>query len=101
MANKIAVLEEIEETKEGTIIIREKEDYFNKVYAVESKELKFFFDDDENENLMYAYCLQGNFNYPKSAELTFLYLKEIPASRVHPRCANAHNCLGLPLLGLR
>ena len=76
MANKIAVLEEVEETNEGTIIIREKEDYFNKVYAVESKELKFFFENEnENHNLMYAYCLQGNFSYPKrSAELTFLYL---------------------------
>ena len=59
--NKIAVVEEIEEADDGAMIIREANDYFDKVFAVESKELKFFFDDDEdvNDHLMYAYCLQG------------------------------------------
>ena len=63
VANKIAFLEEIEETEDGAMIIREADDYFNKVYAVESKELMFFFEDDEetHDNLMYAYCLQGRF----------------------------------------
>ena len=63
MANKIAIVEEIEESEDGAMIIREADDYFDKVYAVESKELKFFFEDDEevHDNLMYAYCLQGKF----------------------------------------
>ena len=66
MTNKIAIVEETEEEAEdGGMIIREAEDYFDKVYAVESKDLKFFFDDDEdvNDHLMYAYCLQGNVEY--------------------------------------
>ena len=63
MANKIAIVEEIEESEDGAMIIREADDYFDKVYAVESKQLKFFFEDDEevHDNLMYAYCLQGKF----------------------------------------
>ena len=51
MTNKIAIVEETEEEAEdGGMIIREAEDYFDKVYAVESKDLKFFFDDDEDVN---------------------------------------------------
>ena len=63
MTNKVAVVEEIEEADDGAMIIREVDDYFDKVFAVESKQLKFFFDDDEdvNDHLMYAYCLQGKF----------------------------------------
>ena len=66
MTNKIAIVEETEEEAEdGGMIIREAEDYFDKVYAVESKDLKFFFDDDEdvNDHLMYAYCLQGKLQF--------------------------------------
>ena len=66
MTNKIATVEETdEEAEDGGMIIREAEDYFDKVFAVESKELKFFFDDDEdvNDHLMYAYCLQGKFEF--------------------------------------
>ena len=41
-------------------ILRESEEYFDKVYAVESKDLKFFFDDDpeQHDNLMYVYFMQ-------------------------------------------
>ena len=62
MTNKIATVEETgEEAEDGSMIIREVDDYFDKVYAVESKDLKFFFNDDEeiNDHMMYAYCLQG------------------------------------------
>ena len=61
ITNKIAIVEEIEENDDGAMVIKEADDYFDKVFAVESKELKFFFDDDEDvhDELMYAYCLQG------------------------------------------
>ena len=64
MTNKIAIVEEAKrKAKDGGMIIREAKDYFDKVFAVESKDLKFFFEDDEDvhHHLMYAYCMQGKF----------------------------------------
>ena len=64
MTNKIATVEETSEKAiDGGMIIREEEDYFDKVFAVESKDLKFFFEDDVDihHHLMYAYCMQGKF----------------------------------------
>ena len=77
MTNKIATVEETnEEAEDGGMIIREAEDYFDKVFAVESKELKFFFDDDEdvNDHMMYAYCLQGKFEFEISKGLINLVM---------------------------
>ena len=64
MTNKIAIVEENKEKAiDGGMIIREAENYFDKVFTVESKDLKFFFEDDEdvNDHLMYAYRMQGKF----------------------------------------
>ena len=64
MTNKIATVEETNEKAiDGGMIIKEATEYFDKVFAVESKDLKFFFEDDEDvhDNLMYAYCMQGKF----------------------------------------
>ena len=65
MTHQIAIIEEEENLKYGnTRIIKESENYFDKVMAVESKDLKFFFDErkqnDENEdhdNWMYCYFM--------------------------------------------
>ena len=60
MTNKIALVDEVEETDGDVKILRESIKYFDKVFAVESKDLKFFFDDDEevHDNLMYCYFMQ-------------------------------------------
>ena len=60
MTNKIALVDEVEGTDGDVKILRESIKYFDKVFAVESKDLKFFFDDDEevHDNLMYCYFMQ-------------------------------------------
>ena len=60
MTNKIALVDEVEGTDGDVKILRESIKYFDKVFAVESKDLKFFFDDDDevHDNLMYCYFMQ-------------------------------------------
>ena len=60
MTNKIALVDEVPETGGKVKSLRESIKYFDKVFAVESKELKFFFDDDKevHDNLMYCYFMQ-------------------------------------------
>ena len=59
MTNKIALVDEAENYRDVKIL-KESIKYFDKVFAVESKDLKFFFDDDEevHDNLMYCYFMQ-------------------------------------------
>ena len=60
MTNKIALVDEVEGTDGDVKILRESIKYFDKVFAVESKDLKFFFDDDDevHDNFMYCYFMQ-------------------------------------------
>ena len=60
MTNKIALVDEVEGTGGNVKYLRESIKYFDKVFAVESKDLKFFFDDDKevHDNLMYCYFMQ-------------------------------------------
>ena len=64
MTNKIALVDEVHQVHQpgqpDVKILRESTKYFDKVFAVESKDLKFFFDDDKevHDNLMYCYFMQ-------------------------------------------
>ena len=67
MTHQVAIVEEEENlTKEDNIrVIKEKENYFDKIMAVESKDLKFYFDprkqsdDDEyHDDWMYCYFME-------------------------------------------
>ena len=65
MTNKIALVDEVHQVHQpgqpDIKILRESRKYFDKVFAVESKDLKFFFDDDKevvHDNLMYCYFMQ-------------------------------------------
>ena len=60
MTNKIALVDEGEGPRGDVKYLEESTKYFDKVFAVESKDLKFFFDDDEavHDNLMYCYFMQ-------------------------------------------
>ena len=60
MTNKIALVDEVEGTGGNIKYLRQSIKYFDKVFAVESKDLKFFFDDDKevHDNLMYCYFMQ-------------------------------------------
>ena len=57
MTNQIAVVEECEEIDQIKIL-RESENYFDKIVAIQSKDLKFYFDEHSDDTLMYSYFLQ-------------------------------------------
>ena len=59
MTNQIAIIEEQEENNEIQIL-RESENYFDQIVAIESKDLKFYFDEltTNDDTLMYSYFMQ-------------------------------------------
>ena len=80
MTNKIALVDEVKgEVNRDVKILRESIKYFDKVFAVESKDLKFFFDDDKevHDNLMYCYFMQVSPHQQNLDELNKNMLKTI------------------------
>ena len=61
MTNQVAIIEEdTAAVKDNLKVLKESEDYFDKLLAVESKDLKFHFDVNENtDTLMYSYFMQS------------------------------------------
>ena len=60
MTHQVAILTTQESNEESIKTITESEDYFDKILAVESKDLKFHFDVNENtDTLMYSYFMQS------------------------------------------
>ena len=62
MTNQIAIIEEdAAAMTENIKVLKESKDYFDRILAVESKDLKFFFDVNENTDtpFMYSYFMQS------------------------------------------
>ena len=59
MTNQIAIIEEQEDSNQIKIL-RESENYFDEIVAIESKDLKFYFDEltTNDDTLMYSYFMQ-------------------------------------------
>ena len=59
MTNQIAVVVEEKGEKDHIKVLRESEKYFDQIVAIESKDLKFYFDEHSSDDtLMYSYFLQ-------------------------------------------
>ena len=58
MTNQIAVVVEEKGEKGHIKVLRESENYFDQIVAIESKDLKFYFDEHSDDTLMYSYFLQ-------------------------------------------
>ena len=58
MTNQIAVVVEEKGEKDHIKVLRESEKYFDQIVAIESKDLKFYFDEHSDDTLMYSYFLQ-------------------------------------------
>ena len=58
MTNQIAVIVEEKVENNQIKILRESENYFDRIVAIESKDLTFYFDEQSNDTLMYCYFLQ-------------------------------------------
>ena len=58
MTNQIAIIKEPEERNQIKIL-KESENYFDQIVAIESKDLKFYFNEHKNNaNLIFCYFLQ-------------------------------------------
>ena len=58
MTNQVAVIVE-ERVENDCQILRESENYFDQIVAIESKDLKFYFNEHKNDaNLIFCYFLQ-------------------------------------------
>ena len=97
MTNKIALVDEVEETDGDVKILRESIKYFDKVFAVESKDLKFFFDDDEevHDNLMYCYFMQVSPHQQKLDELNKNMLETINSKKPEDQQITLEVCISL------
>ena len=58
MTNQIAIVVEEKGEKDHIKVLRESEKYFDQIVAIESKDLKFYFDEHSDDTLMYSYFLQ-------------------------------------------
>merc|ERR1719203_409375 len=58
MTNQIAVVVEEKGEKDHIKVLRESETYFDQIVAIESKDMKFYFDEHSDDTLMYSYFLQ-------------------------------------------
>ena len=98
MTNKIALIDEVEGTDGDVKILRESIKYFDKVFAVESKDLKFFFDDDEelvHDNLMYCYFMQVSPHQQNLDQLNNHLLKTINSKKPEDQKKTLEVCISL------
>ena len=100
MTNKIALVDEAENYKDVKIL-KESIKYFDKVFAVESKDLKFFFDDDEevHDNLMYCYFMQVSPHQQNLDQLNKNMLETINSKKPEDQKITLEVCISLIVAG--
>ena len=96
MTNKIALVDEAENYRDVKIL-KESIKYFDKVFAVESKDLKFFFDDDEevHDNLMYCYFMQVSPHQQNLDQLNKNMLETINSKKPEDQKITLEVCISL------
>ena len=99
MTHQIAIIEEVENKQaDQTVVLKESKDYFDKVMAVESKDLKFYLEarktsdlEQDQDNWMYCYFLevcphqQDLEQLAQNLNKTLDELKEIMDTELPPR----------------